>query len=218
MRRPKRLPLDDLAPYRVGGSDRLEVSHFKSPIDFAAVFGTANPVELEVGFGKGAFLVDAATRHPATNWLGIEIDRGLELYVATRLAKRKLGNARVTCGDALMLLRDRIAAGALAAVHVYFPDPWWKKRHRKRRVWTPEFAAECVRVLRPGGRLHVATDVGDYYAVIRELLDAQAGLTLVAAHERTGEPAADELLTNFERKALQTGGRVWRAEYQKGER
>src|SRR5262249_17217670 len=127
--------------------------------------------------------------------------------------KRKLANARVAGADAKLFLRDRVAGGAFAAVHVYFPDPWWKKRHHKRRVWTPEFADECERVLRPGGRLLVAPDVGDYYAVIRDLLDKRPGLTLLAAGERTGAPAADELLTNFERKALQKGGAVWRASY-----
>jgi tRNA (guanine-N7-)-methyltransferase len=101
------------------------------------------------------------------------------------------------------------------AVHVYFPDPWWKKRHHKRRVWTPEFAADCLRVLRPGGKLHVATDVPDYFAHVRALLDGRAGLQRLWAEEQTGPPRADEILTNFERKARQKGGSVFRAEYQR---
>ena len=100
-------------------------------------------------------------------------------------------------------------------MHVYFPDPWWKKRHHKRRVWTPEFAADCVRVLVPGGHLHVATDVAEYGQIIRELLAAQSGLMQLRAEEQTGLPAADESLTNFERKARQRGGAVYRAEYER---
>lgn len=206
MRRGKRLPLEALAPYRLIGAE---------PFDLAAAFGNANPIELEVGFGKGAFLVDAATRRPETNWLGLEIDRGLELFVAGRVAKRRLANVRVACADAKVFLRERIAAGAFAAVHVYFPDPWWKQRHRKRRVWTPAFAAECERVLPIGGRLHIATDVGDYYAVIRTLLDGRAALERLSARERHGSADDGELLTNFERKALASGGTVWRAEYRR---
>src|SRR5439155_1423154 len=82
------------------------------------------PVEVEVGFGKGAFLVDAGLAHPGTNYLGIEVVRKLQLYVATRLAKRNLRNVRVACTDARLFFRDRVSTGSLEAVHVYFPDPW----------------------------------------------------------------------------------------------
>jgi tRNA (guanine-N7-)-methyltransferase len=112
-------------------------------------------------------------------------------------------------------LHERVPTGSVRAVHVYFPDPWWKKRHHKRRVWTPEFAADCVRVLIPGGRLHVATDVAEYFAHIRELLAGQPNLRLLSAEEQAGSPRADEILTNFERKARQKGGSVFRAEYEK---
>jgi tRNA (guanine-N7-)-methyltransferase len=186
-----------------------------SPIDWKQLFGNDRPVEIEVGSGKGAFLVAAAEANLDTNYLGIEIDRALQLYVATRLAKRGLHNARVASTDARRLFHDRIAESSVRAVHVYFPDPWWKKRHHKRRVWTPAFAADCVRVLVPGGRLHVATDVAEYGEIIRELLAAQPGLIQLHAEEQTGPPTAEETLTNFERKARQRGGAVYRAEYER---
>src|SRR5206468_8346939 len=147
--------------------------------------------------------VTAGQAHPGTNYLGIEVLRALQLYAATRLAERTLTNVRVACTDARTFLHDRVRPGSVQAVHVYFPDPWWKKRHHKRRVWTPEFAADCERVLRPGGWLHAATDVEEYYRHIRELLDARPGLRLVTAAEQAGPPAPEELLTNFERKARQ---------------
>jgi tRNA (guanine-N7-)-methyltransferase len=126
-----------------------------------------------------------------------------------------LTNARVACFDARVFVRDRIATGTLAAVHVYFPDPWWKKRHHKRRLWTPDFAEQCGRILRVGGRLHIATDVGEYYQTMRALLDARPALTRESADERVGSVVVGESLTNFELKARVKGGAVWRAEYVK---
>jgi tRNA (guanine-N7-)-methyltransferase len=234
VRKPARLPLEALAPYLLDpaapGSPKSQIPNPKAtvsnlgfgtwdfpaqPVDWPAVFGNTHPVEIEVGFGKGLFLVTAGQARPDTNFLGIEALRGLQLYAATRLAKRNLRNVRVACADARTFFRDRVPSGSVGAVHVYFPDPWWKKRHHKRRVWTPEFADQCVRVLRPGGRLLVATDVGDYYRIIRELLDGRPGLRLESAAEQTGPPAAGEVLTNFERKARQKGGSVFRAEYER---
>jgi tRNA (guanine-N7-)-methyltransferase len=227
VRRPKRLPPEELAPYLLDlprlppGADAPESTvpppAPPEPLDWRAVFGNDRPVEVEVGFGKGAFLVAAAEIHPETNYLGVEVVRALQLYVATRLAKRRLTNVRVACTDARTLFRDRVPAASLAAVHVYCPDPWWKKRHQKRRIWTPAFATECVRVLRPGGRLHVATDVGEYYQVIRDLLDTRPGLALLRADETAGPPGPEELVTNFQRKALERGGSVYRAEYERRE-
>ena len=214
MRRPKRLPMEQLAPHLLDVSRPNPLAP-ASILDWPQVFGNDHPVEIEVGSGKGAFLVATAEAHPDTNYLGIEIDKALHYYIATRLAKRGLTNARVAGTDARALLTERVRAGSVRGVHVYFPDPWWKKRHHKRRVWTPEFAAECVRVLAPGGRLHVATDVGDYYQIIRDLLEAQADLVRQWADETAGPPAPDEALTNFERKARQRGGAVYRAEYER---
>jgi tRNA (guanine-N7-)-methyltransferase len=201
--------MKELAPYLFDGGTP------DSLVDWRHLFRNDRPVEIEVGCGKGAFLVAAAEANPGRNYFGIEIDRALQLYVATRLAKRELRNARVAGTDARRFFHERVLAASVRVVHVYFPDPWWKKRHQKRRVWTPAFAGDCVRVLAPGGRLHVATDVAGYAQIIRELLDAQPGLTCLSADEQTGLPSPDESLTNFERKARQRGGAVYRAEYER---
>src|SRR5262249_55307395 len=165
MRRPARVPVEELAPYLLDAP-----ADPAAPLDWPAVFGNANPVEVEVGFGKGLFLLNAAGSKPGVNFLGIEIVRKYQLFAATRFAIRGLCNVRLAQRDARLILRDAVPAASLQALHVYFPDPWWKTRHRKRRVFTHEFAAQCERTLRPGGRLHLATDVGDYFQVMTELL------------------------------------------------
>src|SRR5262245_33057067 len=113
--------MEELAPYLFDGGTS------ESQIDWVQIFGNDRPVEIEVGSGKGAFLLAAAATNPGTNYLGIEIDRALQLYVATRLAKRGLRNARVAGTDARRFFHERIPAASVRAVHVYFPDPWWKK-------------------------------------------------------------------------------------------
>ena len=146
--------------------------------------------------------------------LGIEIVGKHQLFTATRLAKRQLGNVRLAKADARIFLRDHVASGSCQAIHVYFPDPWWKKRHLKRRVFTPEFVCQCQRVLRIGGRLHAVTDVEDYYRVITELVAAQNGLRLSVAPE-AHDPSHDlDYLTNFDRKFRKQGKTIYRASYE----
>src|SRR5439155_18074092 len=127
--KPARLPAEALAPHVLETPPPAPgTSPPSEPIDWQALFGNDHPVEVEVGFGKGLFLVTAGAANPQTNYFGIEIVRKYQLYAATRLAKRGLGNVRVTCGDARQILRDRVVTGSVQAVHVYFPDPWWKTR------------------------------------------------------------------------------------------
>jgi tRNA (guanine-N7-)-methyltransferase len=206
------LPLEELAPYLLTVPD---AGAEPKPLDWQAVFGNDNPVEIEVGFGKGLFLLTAAQACPAVNFLGIEVERKYQLFTATRMAKRGLRNVRLAQADARPFLRDYVATASCRAVHVYFPDPWWKERHRKRRVFTAQFAAQCGRVLRPGGRIYVVTDVSEYFEVITAQLAGQPCLRPLPAPE-PHEPAHDlDYLTNFERKFRQQGKPIYRQVYEK---
>jgi tRNA (guanine-N7-)-methyltransferase len=209
VRRGVRLPLEQLAPYL------LELPNPPAPLDFVMVFGNARQVEMEIGFGKGLFLLNSALARPDVNFFGVEIERKYQLFTATRMAKRGLVNVRLACGDARAVLRAHIRTDSVHAIHVYFPDPWWKTRHRKRRLWTAEFAAECARVIRAGGMLHTATDVEEYSRIIAGHLAKQPQLReLPAPGEKTPEHDLD-FLTNFERKSRQAGRAIYRSLHQK---
>jgi len=169
-------------------------------LDWNTLFGNDRPVELEIGCGKGAFIVHAATTRPEVNFAGIEVVRKYQLYCGTRIARRNLTNARMACTDARFALAWSIPVGSLHAVHVYFPDPWWKARHAKRRIVTPEFLVWVIRCLKPGGTFHLASDVPDYFHASVEILDQQPLLV----HQNL--PDDRGTITNFERKALAKGG------------
>jgi tRNA (guanine-N7-)-methyltransferase len=218
VRRTPRLPLEDLRPYllEVPPAPKPtsgEVAPPPARLDWPTIFGNDHPVELEVGFGKGLFLLTAAQMSSNVNFVGVELVRKYQLFTATRLAKRGLRNVRVAYADARLFLRDLIPAGSLQAVHIYFPDPWWKKRHHKRRVFTSEFVDQCVRILRPGGQLSAATDVEEYAQVIRELVAAEPALEPLPPPE-PHTPAHDlDYLTNFERKFRKKGRPIYRLRY-----
>jgi tRNA (guanine-N7-)-methyltransferase len=214
VRKTRRLPLEELSPYLLALPD-APLGTPPPALDWRAVFGNDHPVELEVGFGKGLFLVKASTENPTVNYVGVEIERKLQLYVATRMAVRHRTNVRLVVTDARDFVRDRVPSGSLRGVHVYFPDPWWKKRHHKRRVFTEEFAVACERMLAPGGRLHLATDVGEYFEIMTGLVAERTGLVRLPPPDEHA-PAHDmDYLSNFERKARQKGQPVYRAEYEK---
>jgi tRNA (guanine-N7-)-methyltransferase len=219
VRRTGRLPLEELQPYlldlpRSGFRGQAAAPAPAEPLAWTAVFGNDSPVEIEVGFGKGMFLVSAAEAHPDINYFGLEIERKYQLHAANRLAKRRLSNVRLACADARTFLCERVRDSSVQAVHVYFPDPWWKTRHRKRRLFTEEFTIQCTRVLKPGGHLHVATDVADYFAEIVPLLQQQPRLRQLPA-PAPHEPQHDlDYLTNFERKYRKESRPIWRAVFQ----
>ena len=229
MRKPRRLPTEELAPYqwqmpRASGGrlspvliseQRAGASRSPDPIDWQQLFGNANPVEIEVGMGKGLFLLTSALARPDMNFFGIEIVRKYQLYATTRLAVRKLTNVKTVCADARWVFRQFVPPGSVAAVHVYFPDPWWKARHKKRRVFTPGFAVDAARVLRAGGRLLIATDVEEYFGAMTGIVRALPGFREVVAQTSTASIEEAEFQTNFERKARQKGTPVWRAGFER---
>jgi tRNA (guanine-N7-)-methyltransferase len=203
--RPHFLCCDDLAPY-LADDGRL---------DGVKLFGNDNPVELDVGCGRGLFLFNASTTLPDRNFLGVELDFTEGRRGAKRLVKRQQPNARVIGGDANYLLDRVLRPASIAAVHVYFPDPWWKRKHRRRRLFTDLFADRVARVLLPGGLLHVWTDVADYFEIVTALLEHHPLFeSLLAPAER---PAAHHLdyQTSFERTRRQAGLPIHRGLWQR---
>ena len=134
-----------------------------SRLDFAELFGNANPVVLEIGSGKGRFLIDSATERPDRNYIGIENSLHYARVIDARLGKRKLTNALLINHDAALVIERMIPDRSIAEVHVYFPDPWPKKRERKRRIMRPEVLQEIRRVLVPGGSGIYVTDHSEYF-------------------------------------------------------
>jgi tRNA (guanine-N7-)-methyltransferase len=193
----------------------LALEAIEQPWDRAALFGRQARVEIEVGSGKGLFLSAAAAGDPDSDFLGIEILAKYARYVASRLASRKLTNARVIHGDAQHFFRGWLADGTVHAVHVYFPDPWWKARHKKRRVMNEHFLRDVERVLVPAGTLHFWTDVEEYYQTTLELIAVHT--KLIGPHP-VGEVPADHDLdyrTHFERRMRLNNLTVYRAHFNK---
>jgi tRNA (guanine-N7-)-methyltransferase len=185
------------------------------PWNQTALLGREAPLEVEIGSGKGLFLAGAAASQPDHNFLGIEISERYARYCAARLVKRGLENARMIAGDALRVLSEFLPEASVAAVHVYFPDPWWKERHKKRRVMNERSVQQIQQVLVPGGTLHFWTDVEEYFHTALELLAQHT--TLTGPLPVTERPAEHDLdfRTHFERRMRMHGEAVYRAEFRK---
>jgi tRNA (guanine-N7-)-methyltransferase len=214
VRSSRRPPLAELQPYLLDlphpRRPGTRLGPLPTPLAWAEIFGNDHPVEIEVGFGKGLFLLNRSQARPQVNFLGIEIERKYVLLTAARLLKHQRSNVRLACTDARWLFSEGITSASVAAVHVYFPDPWWKQRHRKRRLFTPEFAEQSARVLMPGGRLHFVSDVQAYFEESVKMLADQSQL------QRLADPPVDgEYLTNFERKYRQEGRPIYRSLWQR---
>ena len=172
--------------------------------DFALIFGRHAPVVLEIGFGDGEALAATAMAHPENDYLGIEVHRPGVGALLRRLAERNLTNVRVMVADAKEVLIARVPDGSLAAVHLFFPDPWPKQRHHKRRLVQPDFAALVADKLVPGGYFHVATDWQDY----AEHAAAVLGRTPGMVEDTTRADFFTRPPTRFERRGRRLGHAV----------
>lgn len=180
-----------------------------------SLFEKTLPLEVEVGSGKGLFLLTASESNLGHNFLGIEISRRYARFSASRLARVGRKNATMIQGDAICFFDQHLPSESAAAVHVYFPDPWWKKRHHKRRVMSELFIRDICRVLMPNGKLHFWTDVKDYFEATLELV---SNLTLFSPPQSVGVPPPTHDLdyrTHFERRMRLRGQEVYRCRFEK---
>ena len=166
---------------------------------WSAVFGNDRPVEVEVGPGRGDVLLAFATARPAVNFFAIEHVRGTVERLAARLEAAGVTNARVITGDAVCIVRHLIPPASVAAYHVYFPDPWPKRRHHRRRLAGAELASALARTLVPGGAVHVASDLRE---VVEDLAAHLSAAALVRDPDVTPPPRPS---TSFERRYAKRG-------------
>ncbi|NIR60351.1 MAG: tRNA (guanosine(46)-N7)-methyltransferase TrmB [Gammaproteobacteria bacterium] len=184
-------------------------------LDLDAAFGRRAPRVLEIGFGGGEALAAAAERHPENDYLGVEVYRPGIGRLLLELEARGIDNVRVCLADAVELLGAAVPPASLDAIHVFFPDPWPKKRHHKRRLIQPGFAALLARALRPGGTLRLATDWPDYARHMLEVLEATDALENLEGPGRCAPRPAERPVTRFEARGEARGHPVWDLAYRR---
>lgn len=179
------------------------------PLDLAALFGNGHPVTLEIGFGNGDSLAEMAAAGPERNWLGVEVHGPGVGHLLLEIERRGLSNLRIVRHDAVDLLTFGIAPGALDACQLFFPDPWPKKRHHKRRILNPAFVEPIARALRPGGIFHAATDWEPYADQMLAVLEsADSPFENLAGPGQFSERPAERPPTRFEQRGESLGHRV----------
>ncbi len=174
----------------------------RKPVSLSTFFGKPGPIEVEIGCGKGGFLIEYATKHPDLPFLALENVPDIAYHAADRLARRPhLAHARLVLGDAFYMLRDFIPAGMVQAFHMYFPDPWPKKRHHKLRLMQAPFLEVVRQAALPGALFHWATDHAGYHEEASTLFAATPWLQVV---DLNAEPT-EGIQTNFEKKYRAAG-------------
>ena len=180
------------------------------PIDLGAVFGNDHPVFLEIGFGNGESLAEMARQRPQHNFLGVEVHRPGVGHLLLKLDEFGCRNVRVIRHDAVEVMQQMLPPASLQGVYLFFPDPWHKKRHHKRRILQPALLDTLARVLRPGGFLHAATDWQDYAEHMLAVLSADSGRFENRAGPGNYTPRpAERPLTKFEQRGQRLGHGVW---------
>lgn len=176
------------------------------------------PIELEIGCGKGAFLLRQAKAHPERNFVGIEWANKFYKFAADRMARWGQSNVRIMRTDAREFVMTRLIAECLSALHIYHPDPWPKKKHLRRRLIQPPFLDAAIRVLRPGARLALQTDHADYFEQMKSVTAARRELIAVPFEDDEHGSADGSIKTNFEIKYLREGRPIYRLAFRKSQR
>jgi tRNA (guanine-N7-)-methyltransferase len=186
---------------------RFVLPYRAEPLDVATVFGRRAPLILEIGFGMGEGLTEIAAAHPENDYLGVEVHTPGVGALLKQIGERGLVNVRIVQHDAVDVLTYMLAPASLAGVHIFFPDPWHKKRHHKRRLIQPPLVQLLASRLAPGGYLHLATDWQDYAEQMLAVLGAEPLLENTVADYA---PRPDTRpLTKFEQRGLRLGHGVW---------
>lgn len=186
---------------------RYVIPYAPAPLDLDAVFGRTVPRVLEIGFGMGAATAAIALAHTDTDYLGVEVHTPGVGALLKRIGELNLTNLRIIQHDAVEVLEHMLPDASLDGVHIFFPDPWHKKRHHKRRLIQPAFVALLAQKLKPGGYLHLATDWADYARQMLEVLAADP--RLVNTTEGFAPRPAYRPLTKFEQRGVRLGHGVW---------
>jgi tRNA (guanine-N7-)-methyltransferase len=192
---------------------RFGLPYRPEPLDWRATFGRKAPVVAEVGFGMGETTAQIAAANAATDYLAIEVHTPGVGALLKRIAEAGIGNVRIVQHDAVEVLRDMVPPGSLAAIHIFFPDPWPKKRHHKRRLLQRDFVALAATRLAPGGVLHVATDWREYADEVLALLEATPGLANTARGFAPRPASRPE--TKFEKRGRKLGHGVFDMVFEK---
>lgn len=181
-----------------------------SYLNFQILFGNNQPVEMEIGFGKGSFIVTSAELNPNINYFGLEHEKKYAFHTASRLNKRSIENCKILAADGSKILNLNVMPGSLHALHLYFPDPWWKTRHHKRRIMSPIFLNCVARSLGQGKKFHMATDVPEYFHNTLKIIENNLSLKLFKVWHSIRLSNTNLIATNFERKAYTQGRTVYR--------
>lgn len=190
----------------------LEAEGLEGPVDFEALFGRPGPVHLEIGSGKGTFLISQAREFPQINFLGIEWANKYYKYAVDRFGRWGIENVRMIRTDAADFITNYIGDGSIEMFHIYFPDPWPKKRHHKRRFFDSVNVRQLHRCLSEGGLINAATDHEGYFEQMTEVAGEVVGAGLFERAEFVRPAGAHEgetVGTNFERKYLKAGKSVY---------
>jgi tRNA (guanine-N7-)-methyltransferase len=185
------------------------VEYEEETIDLSGLFGRDARRTLEIGFGNGDSLVQQATENPDRDFIGIEVHEPGVGHCMIEAKSAGLENLRLIAHDAVEVLQQQIPQGSLGRINLYFPDPWPKKRHHKRRIVQPAFLRLCADRLVPGGSLHIATDWANYAEHIDEMLESFDEFSCVHRREHDGDQPLDRPRTKFERRGLRKGHRIW---------